>query len=170
MASTTWTSPLASKRLVPAVPFESPCQSHAPFTPVAACPVFRAPGRLIPKVPLAPGFDDTLILTTRHRKVCFRSSLWHIPAQVVPTPCPQRSPPLLLTTAAWGGLTPTPESRCRWASHHLSNSFHMIVRSLLLSSYVSAAHSGARSSIGCSATSRRTGVAGRWKAAWRWSN
>jgi len=75
---------LALKRLVPAVPFESLCQIHAPFTPVAACPVFRAPDRLFPEVPLASGFDDTLILTTRQRKVCLRSSLWHLPAQVFP--------------------------------------------------------------------------------------
>src|SRR6202789_4274261 len=69
MASTTCTSPLALERLGPAVPFESLCQIHAPFTPVAACPVIRAPDRLLPKVPLASGFDDTLILTTRQRKV-----------------------------------------------------------------------------------------------------
>jgi hypothetical protein len=30
------------KRLVPAVPIESLCQLHAPFTPVAAYPVLRA--------------------------------------------------------------------------------------------------------------------------------
>src|ERR1019366_10205663 len=34
-------SPLASERLVPAVPRESPDQLHAPYTPVAACPVIR---------------------------------------------------------------------------------------------------------------------------------
>src|SRR5208282_1988652 len=81
VASTTCTSPLALKRLVPAVPFESLCQIHAPFTPVAACPVFRAPDRLFPEVPLASGFDDTLILTTRQRKVNWTPDVTNPPAE-----------------------------------------------------------------------------------------
>jgi hypothetical protein len=36
-------SPLASERLVPAVPHESPDQMHAAYTPAAACPVPRGP-------------------------------------------------------------------------------------------------------------------------------
>src|SRR5207237_10698957 len=38
-----WASPLPSERLVPAVPRESLCWRHAPYTPVAACPVIRLP-------------------------------------------------------------------------------------------------------------------------------
>src|SRR4029077_8331538 len=47
-------------------------------------------------------------------------------SSVFPALFPQCSLPWLLTTAAWGGLTPTPESRCRWAYHHLSVSYHVI--------------------------------------------
>src|SRR5271165_6172343 len=72
-------------------------QLHAPFTPVAAYPVLRSPARHL------------------------------LPAQVFPALFPQCSLPWLLTTAAWGGLTPTPESRCRWAYHHLSVSYHVIL-------------------------------------------
>src|SRR5450756_592283 len=37
------TSPLASERLVPAVPRDRPHPLHAPSTPVAICPVIRHP-------------------------------------------------------------------------------------------------------------------------------
>jgi hypothetical protein len=43
MVSTTCASPLTSKRLVPAVPYESPDQSHASYTPVAICPIAKLP-------------------------------------------------------------------------------------------------------------------------------
>src|SRR4029077_6220316 len=48
-------------------------------------------------------------------------------SSVFPALFPQCSLPWLLTTTACGGLTPTPESRCRWAYHHLSVSYHVIL-------------------------------------------
>src|SRR5271156_3470706 len=60
VASTTCASPFALKRLVPAVPIESLCQLHAPFTPVAAYRVLSSPAGSS-EVPLTFGFDDTLI-------------------------------------------------------------------------------------------------------------
>src|SRR6202047_3586832 len=48
------------------------------------------------------------------------ASLNHTCRNLVPT-FPQRSPPLLLTTAACGGLSSTPDCRPRRASLHLSS-------------------------------------------------
>src|SRR5260370_37090115 len=48
VASTTCASPFTSERLVPAVPHKILDQLHAPFTPVAACPVIRFPPALSP--------------------------------------------------------------------------------------------------------------------------
>ena len=58
-----WRRPLvllafAWERLVPAVPFESLCQIHAPYTPVAACPVTRCPAGFSQKS------STPLVLTT----------------------------------------------------------------------------------------------------------
>src|ERR1700693_3654560 len=58
VASTTCASPFALKRLVPAVPIESLCQVHAPFTPVAAYPVLRSPAGSSQR------FHSPLVLTT----------------------------------------------------------------------------------------------------------
>src|ERR1022692_935210 len=60
VASTTCASPLSLGRLVPAVPFESLCQLHAPSTPVAACPVIRTPTGSSQKM------ISLLVLTTFH--------------------------------------------------------------------------------------------------------
>ena len=43
VALTTWTSPLASRYLVPAVPCKSPDQTHAIYTPDTTHPVARLP-------------------------------------------------------------------------------------------------------------------------------
>src|SRR4051794_18538334 len=74
----TWASPLTSERLVPAVPHESLCRLHAPFTPVAACPVIRLPAGLSREMVSLPVLTTILSLTTRLRRVHFRSSLRHI--------------------------------------------------------------------------------------------
>src|SRR3954462_1898274 len=74
-----WASPLTSERLVPAVPHES--RLHAPFTPVAACPVIRLPAGLSREMVSLPVLTTILSLTTRLRRVHFRSSLRHTPAQ-----------------------------------------------------------------------------------------
>jgi len=81
MVVATWASPLTSERLVPAVPHESLCRLHAPFTPVAACPVIRLPAGLSREIVSLPVLTTVLSLTTRLRRVHFRSSLRHIPAQ-----------------------------------------------------------------------------------------
>src|SRR6202451_2341010 len=97
-------------------------------------------GKLFPGGYPAPGFDNTSFLRRvigRFTFVRLSDTYLH---RVFPVLCPQRSPPRRLIPAAWGGLASASESRCRWALHHLSNSFHMLVRSLLLLSYVSAAH------------------------------
>jgi hypothetical protein len=44
-------------------------------------PSHQAPDRLVPVELPASGFDDACFLTTRHRRVCFRSSLGHTPAR-----------------------------------------------------------------------------------------
>jgi len=70
--------------LVPAVPRESLCPTHAPSTPVAARPVIRHPA--------GSSQDDETILvsaalkfiTTRLRRVHFRSSFGHAPARFDP--------------------------------------------------------------------------------------
>jgi len=81
VASTTCASPFTSERLVPAVPHKSLDQLHAPFTPVAACPVIRFPTGLSQEIKLPLVLTASLWITTRHRKVHFRSSLWSIPAR-----------------------------------------------------------------------------------------
>src|ERR1700745_3426541 len=53
-----WASPLASERLVPAVPRKSLHPLHAPSTPVAVCPVIR------PLTDLSHKGFTLLVLTT----------------------------------------------------------------------------------------------------------
>ena len=118
-----WASPLASERLVPAVPRHSLHPLHAPSTPVAVRSVIRHPADLSQE-------DHTLlvsttleILTTRLRRVHFRSSLGCSPARVVLALLLQRSLPRPFTAAAWSGLRSVPENRSRGAFPHLSRSF-----------------------------------------------
>jgi hypothetical protein len=74
VASTTCASPFTSERLVPAVPHKSLDQLQAPFTPVAACPVIRFPAGLSQEIKLPLVLTTSLWITTRYRKVHFRSS------------------------------------------------------------------------------------------------
>ncbi len=62
------------------------------------------------------GFDMSSV-------VRLRSSSRRSPDAVTPRLFPQRSPPRLLTAAAWGGLKPAPASRLRGAFPHLSCSY-----------------------------------------------
>jgi hypothetical protein len=117
-----WASPFASERLVPAVPRDSLHPLHALSTPVAVRSVIRHPADLSQENH-TPLVSTTLeFLTTRLRRVHFRSSLGCSPARVVLALFLQRSPPWLFTTAAWGGLRPAPVSRSRGAFPHLSRS------------------------------------------------
>ena len=114
---------LGIQELVPAVPRSSLCPAPAPYTPVAARPGHQAPGGLIPEMWTASGFDGTygyrrvfegLLPLGFRTPTCPRS----IPGLLI-----RRSPPRLLTAAARTGLRPAPESRSRWAYHHLLRSF-----------------------------------------------
>jgi len=74
---------------------------HALSTPVATCSVIRHPAGSSQES-FTPLVLTTLdFLTTRPRKVHFRSSLGCAPAQVFLALFLQRSPPRLLTIAAW---------------------------------------------------------------------
>ena len=98
-----WASPFTSERLVPAVPRDSLHPLHAPSTPIAVRAVIRHPADSS-QVNHTLLVSTTLeILTTRLRRVHFRSSLGCSPARVVLALFLQRSPPWLFTTAA-----------CRW--------------------------------------------------------
>jgi len=120
-------SPLASERLVPAVPHESPDQSHAPYTPVAAYPVAKHPAGLSQEIETPLVLTTSLWFTTRHRRFTFVRLYWSIPARgTSSTLWPQRSPPRLFTVAAWSGLKPALGSRLRRTCLHLSRSFDTI--------------------------------------------
>ena len=94
-------SPFTSERLVPAVPCNRLHPLHALSTPVATCSVIRHPAGSSQES-FTPLVLTTLdFLTTRPRKVHFRSSLGCAPAQVFLALFLQRSLPWLLTPAAW---------------------------------------------------------------------
>src|ERR1700745_2924127 len=137
---------LVIRALVPAVPHRSLHPVHAPSTPVTVCPVNQVPDRLVPVELLATGFDDACFLTTRRRRVCFRSSPGRTPAQDHAPSFPSNAHDHgFLTTAAWSGLGPAPESRSRGACPHLPRS----CTTALIVSYpsflsVSAAHNNQR--------------------------
>jgi len=77
-----WASPFASERLVPAVPRDSLHPIHAPSTPAAVRSVIRHPADLS-QVGFTLLVSTTLdFLTTRLRRVHFRSSLECSPARV----------------------------------------------------------------------------------------
>src|SRR6516162_1094465 len=92
-----WASPFASERLVPAVPRDSLHPLHAPSTPVAVRSVIRHPADLS-QVHHTLLVSTTLeFLTTRLRRVHFRSSLGRSPARVYS----RAFPPTLTTTALY---------------------------------------------------------------------
>ena len=131
---------LRIRGLVPAVPRECLCPTHAPSTPVAVRPVIRLLTDLSQD-------DETLLvsatlrfLTTRLRRVHFRSSFGHPPARVSPELFIRRSPPRLFTAAARTGLRPAPESRSRGAVPHHSRSFTIRCQFIANSFRASAAH------------------------------
>ena len=90
-----WASPLASERLVPAVPRKSLHPIHAPSTPVAARPVIRHLADSSQKDHTLLVLTTLLFLTTHLRRVHFRSSLGCLPARV----CSRAFAPTLTTTA-----------------------------------------------------------------------
>jgi len=72
---------LTSKQLVPAVPRKSLHWCHAPYTPVAACPVIRLPAGSSQGIETPLVLTTVLWITTRHRRVHSRSSHQHVPAR-----------------------------------------------------------------------------------------
>ncbi len=92
-----WASPLTSERLVPAVPRNSLHPLHALSTPIAIRSVIRHPADLS-QVGFTHLVSTTLIfLTSRLRRVHFRSSLGCSPARVYT----RAFPPTLTTTALY---------------------------------------------------------------------
>src|SRR5205807_4106880 len=96
---------------------------HAPFHPRSVQPSFcvgYAPQKLLFR------FQPSFCVGYAPQKLLFRSlalaSLNHTCRNLVPT-FPQRSPPSLLTTAAFGGLRSAPDCRPRRTSLHLSFRF-----------------------------------------------
>ena len=111
--------PRAGSRSSAQQPVSSSCPLYAGRRP----PGHQAPGGLIPEMWTASGFDGTygyrrvvegLLPLGFRTPTCPRS----IPGLLI-----RRSPPRLLTAAARTGLRPAPESRSRWAYHHLLRSF-----------------------------------------------
>ena len=72
---------LGIQALVPVVPHKSLDRVHAPYTPAAARPVTKHPAhlsqRVLPPLVLAALYG----LSTRHRRVCLRSSPRTVPAR-----------------------------------------------------------------------------------------
>jgi len=99
---------LGIKGLVPAVPRKSLCPTHAPSTPVAAHPVIRRLAGLSQDDETVLVLTTLKFITTRLRRVCFRSSFGHSPARFYPNFFIRRSPPQLFTAAARTGLRPAP--------------------------------------------------------------
>ena len=104
------------------VPNKSLNQVHAIFMPDAAQAVNRFPLNLSWRPASTPVLTPSLIFRHLINGSLTLISLiltWSRPAG----PFPQRSPPWLLTTAAWGGLKPAPVSRLRGALPHLLCSY-----------------------------------------------
>ena len=110
---------LCIRGLVPAVPRKSLYPTHAPSTPVAARPVIRHLADLSQDDETILVSTTPIFITTRLRRVHFRSSFEHSPARITSELFIRRSPPRLFTAAARTGLRPAPESRSRGAVPHL---------------------------------------------------
>ena len=128
-----WASPFASERLVPAVPRDSLHPLHAPSTPIAVRSVIRHPADLSQVNHTLLVLTTLEILTTRLRRVHFRSSLGCSPARVCSRGFSSNahhhgSLPQRLV----GGLRPAPESRSRGAFPHLAqrNLFQRLIERL----------------------------------------
>jgi hypothetical protein len=76
----------------------------------------QVPARLVPGSSTHPGFDAVSTCFDTSTVVHSRSSSRRSPDPILVGPCPQRSPPRLLTDAACGGLTPPPAGRRRRAT------------------------------------------------------
>jgi len=96
------------------VPYRSLNQSHATFMPDAAQAVSRFPLDLSWRTDSHQFWRRLYIFDTSSDGSLALVSLIHNWSRLA-EPFPQRSPPWLLTTAAWGALKPAPASRLRGA-------------------------------------------------------
>jgi hypothetical protein len=118
----TWMSPLASERQV--LTFRTRAWlSFAPPTCRMALGQYQASPKLISEEGSASSFAIAYSLFDTSSAVCLRSPLSTVPAGIIVPAFPQRSPPLLLTMAACGGLRSAPDCRPRRALLHLSYSY-----------------------------------------------
>lgn len=95
------------------VPYKSLYLIHATSMPVAVWTVKRFPPNLSQKHPSPLVLTTQVLLSTPHQWfTCVRLSNTHLTKSLF---ClfPQRLQPWLFTTAAWGGLEPTPLHRFR---------------------------------------------------------
>ena len=113
-----WASPFASERLVPAVPCNRLHPSHALSTPAATRPVIRHLAGLSQMRYTHLVLTTLDFLTTRPRKVHFRSSLGCAPARVFLALFLLRSPPTAFSRSSWRWFETAPESRSRGARPH----------------------------------------------------
>jgi hypothetical protein len=72
---------LTSERLVSCSSAQKPASGSCPLYAGRRLPSHQAPDRLVPEEIRASGFDDIRFFSTRHRRVCFRSSPGHTPAR-----------------------------------------------------------------------------------------
>ncbi len=105
------------------VPRESLFRGHAAFEPDAAWAGLQDSAHTLPRVTTTPGSDINHTLSAVHRRFAFARLLGPHLTGSSSRLFPRRSPPLLLTTAARGGLRSTPDRRPRGALPHLSRSY-----------------------------------------------
>ena len=100
-----------------------PVSASRPLYAGRRLPSHQAPGRLVPGDGVTPGFDDDPLAHDASSKgsLSFVSPT-HTGSRSFLELFLQRSPPRLLTAAAWSGLRPAPESRSRGANPHLPHS------------------------------------------------
>ncbi len=121
--ASTWISPLSSRRQVPTFRTRA-CVGLTP--PICRTPLGQSAGspRACPgALKIAPVSTSSVSFFDMSSVVRLHSSSRHAPDAVTPRLFSQRSPPRLLTAAAWDGLKPAPASRLRGAYPHLSCSY-----------------------------------------------
>ena len=114
-----WNSPLSSRRLVPAVPYRSPNQNHASYTPVAICPITKHPTDLSQVIETPLVLTTCLWITTRQQRFrSIRLSDSYL-LEYYSTLSLECSLPHLFNAAASSGLKPAFGGRLRRAYLHL---------------------------------------------------
>jgi hypothetical protein len=116
---TSWNSPLSSRRLVPAVPYRSPNQNHASYTPVVICPITKLPTDWSQVIETPLVLTTCLRITTRQQRFrSIRLSDSYL-LEYYSTLFLECSLPHLFNAAASSGLKPAFGSRLRRTYLHL---------------------------------------------------